>query len=259
MGELCFGVVREGRADRLGAFTDALGSALGRVVRPWVAPSYADLLSAFEHGHVGLGWIPPVPALRGIHRGALTPIATPMRGGSRGFHSVLFARVASPFDSATRLMGARAAWVDPDSAAGYLITRAALAVRGMPRGSTFNGETFLGSHAAVVRAVLGGQSDVGATYSRERDGGETTTGFASTPGAAENLRVLLRTGPVPDDVLAVSTRVPAAYVERVQLPFIDEHAAPAAHAAACALFEADRFVPPVQRHLEPLVSMLTGW
>jgi phosphonate transport system substrate-binding protein len=252
-------VVREGRADRLAAFADALGSSLGRTVRTRVASSYADLLSAFEHGDVSLGWMPPVPALRGIQRGALTPIAIPMRGGSRGFFSVLFSRNASPFDSATRLMGARAAWVDPDSAAGYLITRAALAVRGMPRGSTFNGETFLGSHHAVIRAVLDGGADVGATYLREREGRETTSGFASVPGAAEQLRILPRTGPGPDDVLAVSTRVPAPYVEHLQRPFIEEETSPAAHAAACSLFEADRFVPPVQRHLEPIVSMLTGW
>lgn len=263
-GPIRFGVVRsvadDDVDDRLSTFTDCLARALGRPVQPFIASTYDEAVTAFEERVVDAAWLPPLPALRGIVKGVLTPVAVPVRAGGRGFHAVLFSRRGTPFDSATRLMGARAAWVDPGSAAGYLVIRAALASRGVGAGTTFNAETFLGTHDAVVRAVLDGQADVGATFLRDGAGGRgTQAGWTPIRGAAARVRVLLRAGPIPDDVVAVSTRLPATFAEAFQRPLIDEEVAPEAHAAACALFAAERFAPPVHRHLDPLARMLEGW
>src|SRR6185436_3814664 len=110
---------------------------------------------------VDIAWLPPVIAQRAAARGRTIPIALPIRGGTSSFHSALFTRAGSRLRSSQDLERVRAAWVDRQSAAGYLVIRAQIRAQGVNLERAFASEVFLGSHEAVVKAVSAGDVDVG--------------------------------------------------------------------------------------------------
>ena len=119
----------------------------------------------------------------------------------------------SPHD----LEGARAAWVDRQSVSGYLLIRAHLRSLGIMPERAFTSDRFFGSHEAVVRAVVDGSADVGATFIHldERPGRREPRILRAGWGDAK-VRVIAHAGPIPSDVVAASTRLGAGEARLVQ-------------------------------------------
>ena len=239
-----------GRLDR---FCEALGDAIAQPVEAYGIAHYRELLDAMHDGTLDMAWLPPIIALRATARGRTLPIAIPVRGGTSAFSSALFARPDSPLAEPADLVGARAAWVDRHSAAGYLVIRATLRAQGFDLARAFSSETFLGSHEAVAEAVLGGAADVGATFvhfDSARGNALIRAGWgAATP------RILAYGGPIPSDVIAASIRVPVTSIRAVQRALCGA-ASPALQAAAHALLGAEGFLVPSAEHLDPLSRLL---
>jgi ABC-type phosphate/phosphonate transport system substrate-binding protein len=77
-----------------------------------------------------------------------------------------------------------------------------------PSVAFFASETFFGSHAAVVRAVLDGVVDVGASYGGFSEQGSLVRGaFLNLEVDAEELRVVETFGEIPPDVIAVHAQI----------------------------------------------------
>lgn len=243
--------VREDLEARLGAFCEALSGALDLDVEPHAAPDYPSLLEAMNAGRVDVAWLPPVLALRAASAGRALPIALPVRGGVSSFHSALFARAGTPLRRPEDLQGVRAAWVDRNSASGYLVIRASLRAQGVEPVEAFAEERFTGSHEGVVEAVLSGQSDVGATFMHHSEG----SGVWRAGWGDANTHVIARVGPIPADVIAAGIHMPVARIRAVQSALTEE-GNPALAEAAGALLEADSFVKAESAHLSPLEELL---
>lgn len=187
-----------------------LGDAAGCVLRPHVVRSPRALAAAVRDGAVQLAWLSPTLLATDDAARALVPLVSSVRGGAPAYHAVLFALAGGPIESLDHVVGARAAWVDPTSAAGYLVPRVALAQRGIDPTKAFSAETFYGSHAAVVRAVLEGEADVGATFAQlGPDGAVRRAGYQGVVPERDG-RALLTAGPIPADVIAANAFVPEA-------------------------------------------------
>jgi phosphate/phosphite/phosphonate ABC transporter binding protein len=236
---------------RLQAFCKALSGVLGVEVEPHAAADYPSLLDAMNLGRVDVAWLPPVLALRAASAGRALPIALPMRGGVSSFHSALFARAGTPLRRPADLHGVRAAWVDRNSASGYLVIRASLRAQGVEPTEAFATESFLGSHERVVQAVLSGEADVGATFMHHTEG----SGVWRAGWGEENVHVLARVGPIPADVVAAGIHMPVARIRQVQSA-LTEAGNPELAEAARALLEADSFVKAESAHLSPLEALL---
>lgn len=237
---------------RLDALCAALGAATGLVVEPHVARDYPALLDDMHSGRINVAWLPPVLALRSASAGRALPVALPVRRGLSSFHTALFARAGTALRRPADLAGARAAWVDKNSASGYLVIRAALRAQGVDTAKAFGEERYYASHPAVVHAVISGECDVGATYLHHAPGagGVWRAGWGDA-----NVHVIARVGPIPADVIAAGVHTPAARIRAVQRAFVSgEHASLAE--AARQLFEADSFVAAESSHLEPLEKLL---
>ena len=79
------------------------------------------------------------------------------------------------------------------SASGYVVPRVGLAAVGVDPRVAFAEERFWHSHEAVVRAVVAGRADFGATYAGVGPGGEITRGsWMDVQGADEAVRVLVQ-------------------------------------------------------------------
>jgi phosphonate transport system substrate-binding protein len=237
---------------QLNDFCLALSVTTGVDAIPHGMAHYGELLDKMVAGELELAWLPPVVALRATASGRTLPITLPVRNGTAYYSTALFTRADSPLMSPRDLAGARAAWVDQQSAAGYLVIRGSLRMRGIDLEQAFGESAFYGSHDAVTRAVLAGSTDVGATY-------VLLDPRRSTPRRAgwgdAQVRMLATAGPIPADVLAATIRMPVSTIRTLQRALV---APPNEHMkrAAGALFSAEGFIEADSQHLEPLSSLL---
>lgn len=237
---------------RLYGFCTALAAATSLAAEPSDYDDYPGLLDAMAQGELDLAWLPPIVAMRAAAAGRALPIAIPMRRGVASFHSALFSNVGSKIQRPPDLAGARVAWVDRQSASGYLLIRAALRAQGVDLSQAFAEEHFFGSHEAAVRAVLEGSADVGATYLHHDATGQ---GIWRAGWGDARVHVVARVGPIPSDVIAGGLHVPAGELRAVQLALTDG-GHPELVQAGARLMEADKFLPAESAHLRPLEDLL---
>ena len=121
----------EGGDARIHAFIVALAEAVGTPIDLHHAADYRALTSAIEQGLVHFAWLPPLSAARAVRSGAITPAAVAVRHGTTSYYAGLVALESSSIHSISDLKGLRAAWVDRESASGYVVIRAALRQQGV--------------------------------------------------------------------------------------------------------------------------------
>lgn len=186
-------------------------SAAGVRFEPFVATSYRELVGALENGELGMAWLPPLATIDVDERRLGSPLAIPSRRGSSSYHAALVVRRGGP-KSLAELEGRRVAWVQRDSAAGYLVPRVNLAGQGFDVLRFFSREIFVHEHNRVIDAVAGGDADVGATYCHLGEGGRVVSGsWLDADGRAlRPLEALATFGPIPNDALVGSNALPAA-------------------------------------------------
>ncbi len=234
-------------------FCFALQDATGLSVTPRGVWHYHRLLEQLNAGQTDVVWLPPVLALRATANGHVRPIALPVRNGESSYSAALFVRSDSSLQGPEDLKEVRVGWVDPQSAAGYLIMRAHLESQGVELQDAFEQELFLGSHDAVTEAVLEGRVDVGATFAYlGKDGRPKRAGWGET-----DMRLIVHAGPIPNDVVAARLGLPDLLVRLVQSALIDVQNAELREAAR-VLLAADGFVAPPEEHLAPLDRLLSG-
>ena len=121
--------------------------------------SYAGLAQALEAGACDAAWSPPLVA-QGLLASAIgRPLVTVGRGGRTSYYSVLLARKGLDTIGTQTLSGARVGWVSKLSAAGYVVPSLYLRSLGLEPNELFASQSFLGSHAAVLRALDDSQVD----------------------------------------------------------------------------------------------------
>jgi phosphonate transport system substrate-binding protein len=219
-----FGYVGRGASNamrgRLADFTGLLGDALSLELTVFEASSYGDLATAIVSGFVDIAWLPPLPFIRLERRGAVVPLVAHEREGRTSFHSVIIVLRGSRFTDVSELAGARPAWVDTDSASGYVLPRLHLAEAGLDPRTAFGEARFSGSHEALVRALVAGKADFGATYAGLDDQGNTTRGpwrdVTDEKGRPAEIRVLAKAGVIPGDTTAARVGLSAALQDRIR-------------------------------------------
>jgi phosphonate transport system substrate-binding protein len=209
---LVFGYAAHGAStamrERVAQFSAALGALAKVELAVYEAASYEDLARAVVAGEVDFAWLPPLAFVALERRNAVEALVSAQRGGDTAFYSAIIVAKGSDLQTPEDLAGARAAWVDPYSASGYVVPRAGLAAVGIDPRVAFAEERFWHSHEAVVRAVVAGRADFGATYAGVDAAGAITRGaWMDVHGADEAVRVLVRFGAIPGDVVAARTQL----------------------------------------------------
>ncbi len=241
--------VRDGAS--LGA---ALTASLGKPVEVVVLDRYEQLAAAVAAGDVDLAWLPPLAYLRAREQAAVTPLRRAVRRGSVGYRSVIFARADRKLGGLPGLAGARMAWVDPQSASGYLVPAALLVERGTPPAGLFLEQGFLGNHEAVCQAVYEGTHDAGAVFSDEADvaRGAISACAKLLRGEPGVLAILGASEPLPSDLVAARPGLAPATAAEAAAALDRLLESAAGRAAVAALFEADGLAPASDEDLAPL-------
>ena len=192
-----------GRVDRL---TKMIGAHVGLEVARFDAPTYEALATEVREGRVDVAWLPPIVFVRLAD--SVTPLGSIVRGGKTAYEAALVVRADSRIRTIDGLRGSRAGWVDPWSAAGFVLPRVKLALLGVDPRTVFRTETFHGSHRAAMKALEEGACDVAGTYAQADEAGNVVAGAWSEVSGAE-VRVLATFGAIPPDVIAVRAELAA--------------------------------------------------
>jgi phosphonate transport system substrate-binding protein len=246
-----------GATERVEAFAEAFGAALGGPVELHKAGDYRALVAAIDQGLVEFAWLPPLSAARVVRAGSAAPAAIAVRNGTTSYMTGLLAMRSGKVKSLADLKGVRAAWVDRESASGYVVIRAALRAKGVSLVDAFSEEIFVRSHAEVARALRNGDADVGATCFNFVSGSVeiARSGYKDEGGLPHDaVNILAHAGPIPSDIFAVHTSIDAKMVEAVQHALVDARPV-AAHELAKELMHADSFSRPSRIHMKMIESL----
>ncbi len=177
-----------------------------------IAATYQDLATSMREGSSDVAWLPPV--VYAWLAEAVTPLGSIARAGKTTYAAALVVGKDSKIASVSDLAGARAAWVDPWSAAGYVVPRLELARAGLDPTTLFRSEVFLGTHRDVLFAVSRGECDVAGTFARPsgEDGASVEGAWSDMDDV--DVRVLSVFGSIPSDVIAVRRNLAPASFER---------------------------------------------
>ncbi len=185
--------------DHFAQFAEMLGRRIRCEVALFATSSYEELASAITSHYVDVAWLPPIPFVSLQQRTLVAPLVHLRRGGSHTFRSALVVRADSGRREIQQLRETRAGWVDRYSASGYVVPRIELERLGVDPRVSFTQQRFFHSHESVIRAVLGGLVDFGATYV-DVAADDTITRAAWKCDAS--IRVIAVLGRIPGDVVA---------------------------------------------------------
>ncbi|MBS2030928.1 MAG: phosphate/phosphite/phosphonate ABC transporter substrate-binding protein [Deltaproteobacteria bacterium] len=225
------------RARRLEAY---LGNVLAREVVVKVAASYESLEKDLLSGAVTAAWGPPFVCARTEAYGG-RGLVRGIRDGSATYRSAIIALKARKLTLESE--GLKAAWVDRDSTAGYLLPQALLRDRGMHGWKKFTEERFAGSYRAAVEDVLAGRADLTAVWaSGEKSAPATALGELVGPRAGE-FEVLAYSRESPNDGVVLSSKSDDPTAAALERAFLTMHEDAEGLGMLAEVFQAERFEP----------------
>ncbi|HEY1956385.1 MAG TPA: PhnD/SsuA/transferrin family substrate-binding protein [Polyangiaceae bacterium] len=215
-------------------------------VEPVWTRDYGALYDAVHLHEADVAWAPPLVA-RDLRRdGAAEPCAAVVRKGGLHYFSAIVGTESLSSPKEIQRFG----WVSRLSAAGYLVPRGYLTSIGVS--VDFREERFFRTHQRSMAALAAGIVDAIATFAVQEHAGETPI----VPHAFDGARVLATIGPIPGDVIVVSSTMPRETASRVGA--LVREAKLSETSAIAELMGAEGFgaVPP--GHLEALGRWVAG-
>jgi phosphate/phosphite/phosphonate ABC transporter binding protein len=204
--------IREGYAPLVGY----LEGRLDRPVEIKVASSYDAIRDDLVAGKVHFANLSPLLFVR--TRAAapgIQPLAMRTQEGARTFEAYIVARDDSGIEDAADLLGRRFCYVDRSSTSGFLFARQYMRAHGIDPDRDLAGLRFSGTHIDVLRDILAGRCDAGATYS------DALLSARNLELAASKIRLVAVTGHAPLDVICASPKLPADQARAIKQAFLD--------------------------------------
>jgi len=184
---------------------------LGLTITSQVGSNYADLEQRLLSGEIDVATMSPYAYVRAKAQNPdIHVFASHIAGGSETYGSYIVARDDSNIHTIDDTRGKRFAFVDERSSSGWLFPAARLLDADIHPVDDVD-PRFLGSHKAVIEAVISGAADVGATYD-----GALAEGRGSIPGS-DSLRIVARTKRIPFDAYVVRAGFPPTAKDALQV------------------------------------------
>lgn len=216
-----FGLSPAHGSDRARSYGDrlarVLSASLDRPVKTVVLGDYQSLCDALVDGAVDLAWMPPLVLVQAFDHGAGV-VAVAQRSGTSSYRSALVVKQGSDIQAVEDLAGRSAAFVDRQSASGYVFALVEL-MKKLDRDAVRSIQPhFHGSHRRVCEAVANGWVDFGATYIVVDESGQVTSTAWDELGARgkDALRIVALSDAIPGDCVAHSPQLTASLRQRAQ-------------------------------------------
>lgn len=221
---LVLGMVPSREADRMVDSLDPIAEMLSNQllipVETFVSTDFGGLVEAMRTGQVDIGMFGPFALVQAMDRANAEPILASVRQGSTSYRAQFNIRCDSGIEDFEDLRGANMAFVDPNSASGYLFPYVFLDGMGINPDTDMN-YIFAGSHDASALAIYNGDVDVSVTFggSPGSDGRETIE--ADFPDVKDVVCILGYTDDIPNDGVVVRSGLDPELVEQIQQAMID--------------------------------------
>lgn len=144
----------------LGRLQSYLQKATGRPVVLVNRRTYQEVTALLTSGQIDGAWICGFPFVS--HRAELQLVAVPLWHGRPLYQSYIICDAGRDARDLMSLRNDAHAFSDPDSNSGFLVTRAALAERGLRPETFFSKTMFTYGHRNVIRAVSAGLAQSGS-------------------------------------------------------------------------------------------------
>ncbi|MDP3278366.1 MAG: PhnD/SsuA/transferrin family substrate-binding protein [Deltaproteobacteria bacterium] len=221
----------------------------------WVScVDYAELLRRVLDRSIDCAWLPPVTYLRALEAGVVEPVYALRRAGVGRYVSALICSENASYARVEDLHGARAAWVDPWSAAGYIMPRRMVRDAGLhPDRDLW--QRVVGSYSNALEAIALNDADIAGIYCSV-DAFRTIVRSGWT--GADRVRVLAISEPIAGDVLVRVVGSRPALVDAWVAALGDAARAPEHKGLLWDVFGADDVGPMSSEDYQPLADALRG-
>jgi phosphonate transport system substrate-binding protein len=189
---------------RLTPLADYLGRSIGMSVHFRAAPNLGSAVDDLGKDSTQIAYLTPVAYIEAREKYGVRPLVAPLTRGKSTFTLVIAVRKDSPWQRPQDLRGKRFAFGDPKA----LLQRAVVVGSGI-RLEEFARYEFLRHYDNIAKAVLNDDFDAGIL--------KDTVFEEFEP---RGLRRLYTSPPLPSYVFAVSGRLPAQTVARLQAAFL---------------------------------------
>jgi phosphonate transport system substrate-binding protein len=230
----------------------------GLRVKLSVPTSYAAVIEAMGTHNVDVGWLAPLAYVLAHDRVGAELLVANVRGGSATSVGQIVVRADSGITSLEGLRGKRFAFTDDASVTGHHLPAALFSAQGLHPSTLFAETTFAGGDDRVLMAVYSRQVDGGAIRGDSAPGSAGVSAVARTsfqplpPDLAEQMRVIARTDPIPNDTVGVRKGVPPELGRKIRDGLLRVAATPAGATALHELYGIDGLAPVTDAELAPL-------
>jgi len=191
-----------------------LQSELGvKEVRLVLANDYHGILNKLLKGEIDIGWMGTLSYAEVKGDVKLKPLVKPVRFGTTYYRGMIITRQDSGIKNLSDLKGKKFAWVEKESASGYIFPKALLMQANVDPEKDFSEASFLNKHDAVVLNVFLGKYDAGACYDDARK-------TLKDKDKLNELIVLARTEDIANEPIVCREDFPADLAEKIKAAFL---------------------------------------
>ncbi len=190
-------------------------SGIGLQTRIVISKDYNSLGTNIKNGVYDGGWFSPMAYTDACKVTELEPVATPKVNGKDFYNGYIITRTDSGINEIPDLRGRDFGFVDKASASGYLYADYSIRQAGLDPNRDLGNITFAGSHDNVIKGVLSGDFDAGATYNEAFEKAEKNGVDVS------KLKIISKTGNIQKDAIAFSKRLSPELLAKIGKAFVE--------------------------------------
>ena len=180
-------------------------------VEVFLPTEYRGLIEAMRSGNLDFAFFPPDGFVIAEREANAQVLLKSVRFGNPFYWSAIIVRNDSGIETVADLEDKDIAWVDPNSAAGYVFPKAELVMAGINPDDFFAKSVFAGAHDAAVLSVLNGSVDAAATFANDAENKSGAWTQFLDEDEASQLTSIFYSRPIPGDTFSVSKEFAEEY------------------------------------------------
>jgi phosphonate transport system substrate-binding protein len=209
--------------ERYSDFVAYLSREIGVPVKLRIAGDYAAVIEGQRAEQIHIAYYGPASYARARMIGVkTTPFAIEvLKGGVKGYYSVLFVKANSPYQKIEDLKGKNLALVDPNSTSGNNVPRYAMDKMGIKPEEFFGKVVYSGSHTNALMALNQGTVDVAANLYNNENDSELVRMADKGMLKREDFRIIFKSDQIVNSPIAYLDSLPADLKKKIEQAFFD--------------------------------------
>lgn len=196
-------------------FLEYLTKKLGvKQTRLQTASDYNGIMNLLVKGDIDIAWLASMSSVEARDNPEIQLLVKPIRFGTTSYRGIIITRQDSGIRNLKDLKGKKFAWVEKESASGYIFPKSLLLEAGISPEKDFVESAFLNKHDAVVLNVLLGKYDAGACYDDARN-------TLRDKSKMNELTILASTQDISNEPIVVRKSLPQDLIDKIRQALLE--------------------------------------